>query len=75
MTALLIGTFTVGGLHTALWLPRALKMRRERNERERLAEAAAGSEKAVSAPPETPKHAPPDEAGKGAGTDEEGGTP
>jgi DnaJ-class molecular chaperone len=31
MTALLIGTFTLGGLHTALWLPRALAMRRARN--------------------------------------------
>jgi hypothetical protein len=29
MTALLIGTFTVGGVHTLLWLPRALQMRRE----------------------------------------------
>jgi len=31
MTSLLIGTFTVGGLHTLLWLPRALKERRKRN--------------------------------------------
>ncbi len=29
MTALLVGVFVVGGLHTFLWLPRALKMRRE----------------------------------------------
>ncbi len=29
MTALLVGTFTVSGLHTLLWLPRALQMRRE----------------------------------------------
>ena len=29
MTALLIGTFTISGLHTLLWLPRALQMRRE----------------------------------------------
>ncbi|NOY05355.1 MAG: hypothetical protein GXO82_01775 [Chlorobi bacterium] len=29
MTGLLIGTFIIGGLHTILWLPRALKMRRE----------------------------------------------
>ena len=29
MTALLIGTFTVSGVHTLLWLPRALQMRRE----------------------------------------------
>ncbi len=30
MTGLLIGTFVVGGLHTILWLPRALQMRRDR---------------------------------------------
>jgi hypothetical protein len=29
MTSLLIGTFVFGGLHTILWLPRALQMRRE----------------------------------------------
>ncbi len=29
MTALLVGTFVVGGIHTLLWLPRALEMRRE----------------------------------------------
>jgi cytochrome b subunit of formate dehydrogenase len=29
MTALLVGTFAVAGAHTLLWLPRALKMRRE----------------------------------------------
>ncbi|MGA9502796.1 MAG: hypothetical protein WBV31_00070, partial [Terriglobales bacterium] len=29
MTALLLGTFVVGGLHTLLWLPRAFEMRRE----------------------------------------------
>jgi hypothetical protein len=34
MVALLVGTFTVGGLHTILWLPRALEMRRARNARE-----------------------------------------
>ncbi|MBZ5498439.1 MAG: hypothetical protein LAP85_18730 [Acidobacteriia bacterium] len=28
MTGLLIGTFTMGGAHTLLWLPRALQMRR-----------------------------------------------
>ncbi len=31
MTSLLVGTFVVGGLHTLLWLPRALQMRRERS--------------------------------------------
>ena len=29
MTALLLGTFTVSGLHTLLWLPRSLKYRRQ----------------------------------------------
>ena len=29
MTTLLLGTFVVSGLHTLLWLPKALAMRRE----------------------------------------------
>jgi hypothetical protein len=29
MTSLLIGTFIIGGIHTLLWLPRALKMKRD----------------------------------------------
>ena len=29
MTTLLVGTFTISGLHTLLWLPRALKLRKE----------------------------------------------
>ena len=29
MTALLVGTFVVSGVHTLLWLPRAVEMRRE----------------------------------------------
>ena len=42
MTALLLGTFVVGGVHTLLWLPRAFQMRREL----RAAEAAdKGKEK------------------------------
>jgi hypothetical protein len=41
MTALLVGTFTISGMHTLLWLPRALQMRRElRAEEARDAEAA-----------------------------------
>jgi len=35
MTGLLAGTFLVGGLHTLLWLPRALQMRRELKARRR----------------------------------------
>jgi hypothetical protein len=29
MTSLLLGTFFIGGIHTLLWLPRALRMKRE----------------------------------------------
>jgi len=32
MTALLIGTFVLSGIHTLLWLPRALKIRRQLKE-------------------------------------------
>jgi uncharacterized protein with PIN domain len=39
MTALLLGTFVIGGVHTLLWLPRAVEMRRElRAEKAREAE-------------------------------------
>ena len=31
MTALLVGTFVISGVHTLLWLPRALQMRKELN--------------------------------------------
>ena len=34
MTGLLVGTFVVSGIHTLLWLPRALQMRRERTKAE-----------------------------------------
>jgi hypothetical protein len=30
MTSLLVGTFFLGGVHTLLWLPRALQMQRQR---------------------------------------------
>jgi len=40
MTGLLIGTFTLSGLHTLMWLPRAFQMRRELREEE--AREAAG---------------------------------
>jgi len=30
MTSLLVGTFVIGGVHTLLWLPKALQMRRQR---------------------------------------------
>jgi hypothetical protein len=38
MTGLLVGTFVVSGAHTLLWLPRALKMRRELREAEEAEE-------------------------------------
>jgi len=50
MTGLIIGTFFISGVHTALWLPRALKMRRERKKTkaasagDRREESAAGPE-------------------------------
>jgi uncharacterized protein with PIN domain len=34
MTFLLVGTFVLSGVHTLLWLPRALQMRRARTKRE-----------------------------------------
>ena len=37
MTGLLVTTFAVSGLHTLLWLPRALQMRREREARRKAA--------------------------------------
>jgi 5-methylcytosine-specific restriction endonuclease McrA len=40
MTGLLLGTFFVGGVHTLLWIPRAVQMRREL----RLAPEAATAE-------------------------------
>ena len=50
MVSLLVGTFTIGGLHTILWLPRALQMRRDRRAAsmmpsEPAPEAGAGDEK------------------------------
>jgi hypothetical protein len=43
MTTLLVGTFTVCGLHTVLWLPRAFQMRRELRAAEREATASGGA--------------------------------
>ena len=43
MTTLLVGTFAVGGLHTLLWIPRAIQMRRELGAaKEAAAESAEG---------------------------------
>ena len=40
MTTLLLSTFVIGGMHTLLWLPRALQMRRELRAEEAREEAA-----------------------------------
>ncbi len=43
MTGLLVGTFVLGGIHTLLWFPKALELRRElRAEEARVAEAGEG---------------------------------
>lgn len=42
MTGLLVGTFVLGGLHTLLWIPRALQMRRDRRRRESPSGGAPG---------------------------------
>ncbi len=49
MTGLLVVTFVVGGIHTLLWLPRALQMRRARAKREQERDHATGSETSGSA--------------------------
>jgi hypothetical protein len=48
MTTLLVGTFTLSGLHTLLWLPRAFQMRRELRDTE--AKEASGGEDPASRP-------------------------
>ncbi len=50
MTILLVGTFTVSGIHTILWFPRALQMRREL----RAAEAREAEVEAAAKAPEGP---------------------
>lgn len=65
MTTLLVGTFAVSGLHTLLWLPRALKLKRERavalEELHRQAEAEeAGAPPAAGEPDAEHPSGPPD---------------
>ncbi len=50
MTALLIGTFVISGLHTLLWLPRAIQMRRELKAEEEAASAETGAAPGPPAP-------------------------
>ena len=52
MTVLLIGTFLVGGVHTLLWLPRAIQMRRKlraAEEREKAASSLSPEQASTSA--------------------------
>jgi uncharacterized protein with PIN domain len=70
MTSLLIGTFVMGGLHTLLWFPRALAMRRaqraEAAEAARATEASIAAETAAEPPaPGGPGPGPKDDAGAG----------
>jgi hypothetical protein len=52
MTGLLVGTFVVGGVHTLLWLPRALQMRRELRAAEEAEERESAAAKgAADLPP------------------------
>ena len=61
MTALLLGTFFVSGLHTLLWLPRALQMRREL----RSAEASENSSATQAGTPPAPEAPPEKDASDG----------
>jgi hypothetical protein len=63
MTALLVVTFIIGGTHTLLWLPRALKWRKELRELEEsgvMDDEDFETALAVETPP-PPVDAPPDE--------------
>ncbi|MDL1893347.1 hypothetical protein FBQ87_10730 [Sphingobacteriales bacterium CHB3] len=51
MTSLLVGTFVFGGVHTLLWLPRAVQMRRELN-KEKTEKLRALVPKQEEKPPE-----------------------
>jgi hypothetical protein len=53
MTGLLVGTFVFGGVHTLLWLPRALEMRRELRAAEAEQERTSAKESADSSAPPT----------------------
>ncbi len=48
MTALLVGTFVVSGLHTLLWLPRAFQMRHELRAAQAAKARLAGAEGAAA---------------------------
>jgi uncharacterized protein with PIN domain len=59
MTGLLVGTFVISGAHTLLWLPRALKMRRE------LRDAEAAEERELEKEDWTPAPGEPGPEGRG----------
>ncbi|MFI5252632.1 MAG: cytochrome c3 family protein [Bacteroidota bacterium] len=42
MTSLLVGTFIFGGIHTMLWLPRALQMKRAKRKKSQLTDTTNG---------------------------------
>ena len=71
MTALLAGTFAISGLHTLLWLPRALRMKREHARAlEEAARAEAASAAATAAlPPADPRPPGGQASGRDAGED------
>ncbi len=53
MTGLLVGTFFLSGVHTLLWLPRALAIRRQRKKRQvKLASPSDSPERSESPPNE-----------------------
>ena len=64
MTALLVGTFVVSGIHTLLWLPRAFQMRRELRAMQDAGQAAE-EEKEKPTPAAVGEAAAAPRAGKG----------
>jgi hypothetical protein len=61
MTSLLIVTFVGGGLHTLLWLPRAIEMRREIRRQEAAAAAASPGAGLRPSDPKREDESPPSE--------------
>ncbi len=56
MTGLLVGTFFLSGVHTLLWLPRALSIRRQRKKRTEAALSGDDSEEPPAPPPPESEH-------------------
>jgi hypothetical protein len=72
MTGLLVGTFVVGGVHTLLWLPRAMQMRRELREAEAAEERELQEQQAQQDRAAAPPDGSPGDGGDGAREPEEG---